>query len=99
MADPIPATQDKIIPHWAKPKVCRRKPKAIKLAKKSSEKIITFHASTVVIISKSLPNTPHPPAINPNCMATYAGFQFSGYLDVGEKINLFIILINFILSF
>ena len=70
VADPIPATQDKIIPHWAKPKVCRRKPKAIKLAKKSSEKIITFHASTVVIISKSLPNNPNPPAINPNCMAT-----------------------------
>ena len=37
MADPIPATQDKIIPHWAKPRVWRRKPKAIKLAKKSSE--------------------------------------------------------------
>ena len=34
VADPIPATQDKIIPHGAKPKVCRRKPKAIKLAKK-----------------------------------------------------------------
>ena len=68
--DPIPAMQDTIIPHWAKPKVCRRKPKAIKLAKKSSEKIITFHASTVIIISKSHPNNPNPPAINPNCIAT-----------------------------
>ena len=69
VADPIPAKQDKIIPHWAKPKVWRRNPKAMKIPKNSSEKIIMFHASTVVIINKSLPNNPKPPAINPNCIA------------------------------
>ena len=67
----------------------------MKIPKNSSEKIIIFHASTVVIINKSLPSNPKPPAINPNCMATQAGFQFSGYREEGEKINEFIIFINF----
>ena len=35
----------------------------MKIPKNSSEKIIIFHASTVVIINKSLPNNPKPPNV------------------------------------
>ena len=38
VADPTPAKQDKITPDFAKPIVCRIKPKNIKEAKSSSDK-------------------------------------------------------------
>ena len=41
----------------------------------------------------SLPISPTPPAIKPNCIARKAGFHFSGYLKGGTLIILTIKLI------
>ena len=69
VAEPTPAMHAKITPSAAKPRVCRKKPTAIKIAKNNSEVIMGNQLSVLRTISRSLPKRPKPPAKNPSCNA------------------------------